>query len=281
MKQLLGVLAVFGGCLSTAMAADPLPKPIVTGLSHPSGVTVGTDGRMYVAEFGDENKDDTGRIVVVEDGKAVPFATGFKHPHALVAFHEFLFVLDKGSVWRVDKKGQIKEFAPNKAFFGENYLSRITVDELGNLYVCNATHGDNTGLFRVNPMGKVTQIGDPKKTTIGQPMALTMDGLSHLLVAEAGGKLRRIKLADGTSTLLHENLGEPGAIAWDHNGRLYITDNKSGKLFIISRPGDEVTLFVAGFKLQAALVTSCAPVSTCAPMLLGSPFSLPISGPAP
>ena len=69
MKQLLGAIVVIGCWLSSVAAADPLPKPLVMGLKNPTAVAVGTDGRIYVAEAGEDGKERTARIVVIENGR--------------------------------------------------------------------------------------------------------------------------------------------------------------------------------------------------------------------
>src|SRR5260370_35557541 len=112
MRLLLGVLFVLGCGVSTAAGADPLPKPLVTGLKHPNCVAVGADGRIYLVEAGEKGKG--GRIVVIENGKAVPFATGLDDPKDLTAFHEFLFVTDGKRVCRIDKKGKVEEYVAEK-----------------------------------------------------------------------------------------------------------------------------------------------------------------------
>src|SRR5262245_60796004 len=109
MKRLLGVVVVLSCWLSNAAAAEPRPKLVVEGLRGPHSVAVGADRRIYVTEF-------DGRVVVIQDGKAVTFATGLGSPRGLVAFQQWLFVADTKRVWRIDLKGKVTEFAAEKAF---------------------------------------------------------------------------------------------------------------------------------------------------------------------
>jgi hypothetical protein len=60
---------------SSLWGAD-LPKPLVTGMTNPESVCLGSDGRMYVTEIGEFGKDGDGQVSVIVDGKAKPFATG-------------------------------------------------------------------------------------------------------------------------------------------------------------------------------------------------------------
>lgn len=64
-----------GVCIITLWVAD-LPKPLVTGMTNPESVCLGSDGRMYVTEIGEFGKDGDGQVSVIVDGKAKPFATG-------------------------------------------------------------------------------------------------------------------------------------------------------------------------------------------------------------
>jgi glucose/arabinose dehydrogenase len=244
MKRLLGVLVVLCCWLPTAAAAEPMPKPVVTGLSKPHSVTVGFDRRIYVTETG-------GRVVVIQDGKAMPFATDLGSPRGLVAFQQWLFVADTKRVWRIDMKGKATEFAAEKAFpTPPSALKGITVDETGALYVTDEG-GDKDGvgaIFRIDPKGKVTLVVDQKKNpAVKSPSGIVMDGMSHLLVLTHPWDLHRIKIAEGTSTLEAELVGNEG-LAWDHHGRLYASEtSKGGYVHVIPRPGDKKVRLADGF----------------------------------
>src|SRR5216683_2171453 len=103
MKRLLGVIVVLWCALSTAAAADPLPKPLVTDLKNPRAVAVGAEGRLYVLEAGEVNNDNDGRILFIEGEKTVPFVKGLNRPHGMVAFQQWLFVIEDNRVLRIDK----------------------------------------------------------------------------------------------------------------------------------------------------------------------------------
>src|SRR2546425_13344222 len=66
----------------SARAADtpPLPRPLVSGLKKPSAVAVGPQGKVYVATQGQASGD--GEILLLDNGKAVPFARGLDNPQA-------------------------------------------------------------------------------------------------------------------------------------------------------------------------------------------------------
>src|SRR5437868_1271885 len=70
--------------LPAAAQEKKLPPPLVTGLKNPESVAVGLDGRIYITEIGEFNKDGDGRVMVVQNGQAVPFATGLDDPKGIV-----------------------------------------------------------------------------------------------------------------------------------------------------------------------------------------------------
>src|SRR5437660_7988366 len=82
----LGVLVVVPGL----HAAEALPQPLVSGLKNPTAAAVGTDGKVYIATQGDPRATGDGQVLVLDNGKAVPFARGLENPQALVAFREWL-----------------------------------------------------------------------------------------------------------------------------------------------------------------------------------------------
>src|SRR5262249_40788225 len=81
--------------LSPAAFARELPKPMVTGLVNPESVCVGPGGRIFVTTIGEFDKDGDGAVMVIENGKAVPFVTGLDDPKGMAVFQKWLFVADK------------------------------------------------------------------------------------------------------------------------------------------------------------------------------------------
>jgi glucose/arabinose dehydrogenase len=244
-KQVLAVIVGLAGSLS-GVAAEPLPKPLVTGLKEPTAVTVGPDGRIYIAEAGEFGKEGDGRILVVEGGKAVLFATGINLASGMVTYQGWMFVADQKRVLRIDKKGKVEEFVPEKAFdMPRVSLCGITIDEQGTLYVSAVG-----ALFRVDQKGKVTRMSvrDPKNPILGPFSAgLVMDGMSHLLTGSpVSGELHRIRIADGSSTMVADGFGITYGLVWDKYGRLYVGGSHPPKISVIPRPGDKPILLASG-----------------------------------
>lgn len=247
---LVGML-VGGG---TAVAADTLPKPMLTGLKNPGAAAVGGDGRVYVSEIGESGKAGDGRVMVMnKDGKAVAFATGLDDPTGMVFWQKSLFVADGKRVWRIDDKGKAAVFAAKDAFPTEpHFLNDICVDETGVLYVSDS--GDRAGgggaIFRIDHRGRVSLVADrrriPSLKTAG---GITLDGQSHLLVLDSGaGELLRVRVADGSAVKIADGFDGGNGLAWDWFGQLFITSQKQGKVWGIARPGDRPVLLASGFE---------------------------------
>src|SRR5260370_20477134 len=101
MNRPLWIIGIFLGLTASALGQDKLPKPLVSGLNNPVSVAVGPDGRLYVTEMGEVNKDGDGRIMVIVKDQAVPFATGFLHLNGLRAFGHSLFFATKKRGWPI------------------------------------------------------------------------------------------------------------------------------------------------------------------------------------
>src|SRR5205807_5866059 len=95
---------------------------------------------------------------------------------------------------------------------------------------------------------------------------LVMDGFSHVLLIDSGsGELRRLRLADGTTTRVAGGFGNGGGLAWDKFGRLYLSDRKTGRVFAIPRPGDRPVLLASGFRSAAGICVDPAGTSVLVP----------------
>jgi glucose/arabinose dehydrogenase len=257
MTRAFCLMTLLWSILSANAFADPPFKPFVTGIKNPESATVGTDGRIYVSEIGEFGKDGDGAIVVIENGKAVPFAKGLDDPKGIVFYQKWLFVADNKRVLKIDMAGKVEVFAAEKAFpIPPLFLNDITVDpENGMVYVSDSGNlkGKEGAVFRITPKGKVDLLVDVKNLPdINTPNGLAMDGTSFLLMVDFGsGKLYRIKLADKTSEVVTDGFEGADGLAWDHYGRLYVSSWKTGKMWVIGRPGQKGVLLAEGFESAA------------------------------
>ncbi|HEY3787876.1 MAG TPA: hypothetical protein VGL71_03430, partial [Urbifossiella sp.] len=214
-------------------AAKDNPKPMVEGLKTPESVAVGPNGAIYISEIGEFGKDGDGRIVVVKNGKIVPFVDGLDDPKGIVVFSKWLFVADITKVLRIDlMTKKVELFAPANAFpTPPLFLNDITADaESGMLYVSDSgdLKGHGGAVYRITPQGLVDLVVNEKTLPgLNTPNGVLNDGASHLLLADFGtGDLHRIKLANRTTEKIAAGLGSPDGLAWDNFGRLFISDYK-------------------------------------------------------
>jgi glucose/arabinose dehydrogenase len=243
--------------LAFAAAANAaLPEPMVTGLKNPESVCVGLGGKIYVTVIGEFDKDGDGSVVLIDGNKAVPFATGLDDPKGIVSFQANLFVADKKKVVRIDQKGKVTVVADEKAFpIPPLFLNDIAVDEYGGLYVSDSgdLKGGGGAIFRIDQKGKVTLVADSTKAPVLKtPNGLLHDSLMHLLYVDfTSGELHRVTIADGKTEKTADGFGGGDGLIWDRHGRLYVSDWKNGKVFVIPRPGDKPILLAEGFKAAA------------------------------
>lgn len=245
----LGVLPVVG--------AD-LPAPFLTGLKNPESACVGPDGLLYVTEIGDFDKDGDGGVVVIKEGKAIPFATKLNDPKGIVASDKAFFVTDKTRVVRVDMKGEVTVIAsPEKFPKAPMFLNDIEIDrESGLLYVSDSgdLKGAGGAVYRIDVMrNRIDLVVDATKLPgLKTPNGLAMDGQSHLLLLDfASGDLYRIKLANSASEKIGEGFEGGDGLTWDKNGQLFISSWMHGKLWGIPRPGQKAVLITDKFEQSA------------------------------
>lgn len=272
MNRAFALLVLLVAAVPVWAGGKKLPAPMIEGLKNPESACVGTDGRIYITEIGEFNKDGDGRVMVInKEGKAEVFATGLDDPKGMVGWFNFLFVADNKRVLRIDKAGKVTVLVDEKMFpIPPLFLNDICVDEKGVLYVSDSgdlkgnggavfriqmvpDKGKEKGKFSFKPVVTLVTSGktDPKIKT---PNGLVMDGMNHLLMLDFGsGELLRIAVKDGKSEKIADGFDGGDGLAWDNFGQLFITSWKHGKLWGIPRPGVAPILIAEGFKSAADL----------------------------
>jgi len=238
-------------------AAD-LPEPIATGMKNPESVCLGPDGKAYVTEIGEFNQEGDGKVSVIADGKAVPFATGLNDPKGIVLFQNAFYVTDRTRVVKVDLQGKVTEFTGADQFPSKpQFLNDIAIEpESSSLFVTDSGDLNGTGgaVYRIDVKTKAVELVVNAENLKGlhTPNGLALDGASHLLLVDFGsGALHRIKLADKSSKKIADGFEGGDGLTWDKFGRFFITSWKTGKVFGIARPGEKPVLLSDKFQ-QAA-----------------------------
>src|SRR5207253_6541292 len=67
------------------------------------------------------------------------------------------------------------------------------------------------------------------------------------------GEVNRLNIATGATEKVAGGFGGGDGLAWDRHGRLYVSDWKGGKVFVIPRPGEKPILLAEGFASAADL----------------------------
>lgn len=255
-KRLWSALCVLS-CSGAVTAAD-LPEPIATGMKNPESVCLGPDGKAYVTEIGEFNQEGDGKVSVIADGKAVPFATGLNDPKGIVLFQNAFYVTDRTRVVKVDLQGKVTEFTGADQFPAKpQFLNDIAIEpESSSLFVTDSGDLNGTGgaVYRIDVKTKAVEpvVNAENLKGLHTPNGLALDGASHLLLVDFGsGALHRIKLADKSSKKIADGFEGGDGLTWDKFGRFFITSWKTGKVFGIARPGEKPVLLSDKFQ-QAA-----------------------------
>ncbi|MFM8274574.1 MAG: PQQ-dependent sugar dehydrogenase, partial [Gemmata sp.] len=284
-------------CVPALARAADLPKPVIDGLTNPESVVVAPapDGRTFVSVIGEFEKDGDGSIAVVADGKATTLVGGLDDPKGIAIFQKWLYVADKTKLLRIDitaKEPKAEVYVAADRFpVKPQFLNDVAVDpESGTVFVSDS--GDRKGaggqVFRVTPppvpKGKLPQPPPPPKGELKidvlvdatklkglhTPNGLAMDGASHIILADFGaGNVHRVALADGTSHQIAEGIDGADGLTWDHYGRLFVSSWKTGKVFVIARPGEKPVLVAEGFKSAADTCLSADGASILVPDMKG------------
>lgn len=107
-----------------------------SGLSHPRFMELAPNGDVFLSE------PDAGKVTLLHDGKAYPFATGFNKPHGLALHDGALYVADLIAVWKLAyKDGALKAGARTRITkdgfgpLGGHFSRDIAFDRDGGLYL--------------------------------------------------------------------------------------------------------------------------------------------------
>ena len=263
MRRLFILALAAWGAVDRVDARTP-PEVVVTGLTNPESVAVNAQGQVFASVVGEFNRDGDGAVLKIERGKAEPFASGLDDPKGIAAYQQWLFVADKTRVLRIDAKGKAEVFAAASAFPKPPlFLNDVAVDvESGALFVSDSgdLKGGEGAVFRISPRGEASLVVDKGRLPeLHTPNGVLLDGASHLLLGNFGtGALYRIKLADGSVEKLAEGLGTVDGLAWDQFGRLFVTDNRAGRVFASPRAATGFVPMVEGLKSAADLAVEPA-----------------------
>ena len=224
------------------------------GATPPEGLTVDTNGDVYVATFGFPASGEShapGQVIVFNaQGKLLRQLTvAGASPHLLgLAFHPMthaLLVLDfgAGKVLNVDpQSGASSLFSDIGPTSGINAL---TFDALGNVYISDSFQGV---IWQTGPNGGLaTQwASDPLLTTTGKPpfgangIAFNNEGTAMLVANTGDDSVITIPVSGGkagTATVLAYSINGADGLVIDQSDNIWICANQSDEIVVLDPTG--------------------------------------------
>ncbi len=212
---------------------------LVQSVAASGGVSVGPDGNIYVANFGDFLSNSNGGEIyrVTPAGNVSVFASGFAGASGNAwNSQDVLFQANIGGnrIDQVTMAGQRSVFATT----GIVGPVGVAVDSNDNVYVANC--GNNT-IQRITPQGVSTTLSaDPR---LSCPNGLTIDPAGNLYTANFNnGAILRITQAGevsvvaSTPTSNFRPTGGNGHLTFA-NGVLYVASNATSQIFEVTLDG--------------------------------------------
>lgn len=232
-------------------------------LTFPTGVAFDAAGRPHVTEAGYAYGGWSGvpRLLRIEaDGSHTPIATGTNPPWNGVAFHRGAFYVagghaDGGEVLRITPGGGVRRLVGGLPSYGDHHTNGPAVGPDGALYIGQgtATNAAVVGLdnlafgwlarrpdFHDVPCEAITLTGhtyrtpnpltdapdDWAVTSPYHPFGQAADsGATVPGALPCGGAVFRLAPRGGAPTLVAWGFRNPFGLAFDAEGRLYVTDN--------------------------------------------------------
>ncbi len=263
MKHLITAIAIASSLISVGCATqtkDSLntPRQKITGLKTPESVVQAKDGRIFISEIGEFDKDGDGQITVVDTaGKTSIFTKGLDDPKGLAMVGENLFVADKNKIIKITPDGKASVFVATVAFpVAPQFFNDLEADPQGNLYLSDT--GDmSTGkggiIYKIDANGQVKLLIDGKQDArVMAPNGLLADDTGDVLIYVdfTSGVLYTFNQKTQALTDIAEGFGGGDGVVHNSNGTMYVSDWKNGKVFSMNTKGD-VTLLKEGYQAAA------------------------------
>jgi sugar lactone lactonase YvrE len=194
------------------------PVAYASGLRRPERIAFGPDGQLYIAEWGDGT--GTQILRVAPDGTMTRFCRGVSGPMGLAfAPGGDLLVTNAPdhTLARVSPVGVVAPFVATEALPAGP--QGLCVDATGAAYVA---HDTGTRITRVAPDGTVSPYFTGSGYRLGRVWQTTLGPDGEIYAACEPGMVIAIRSPEEARIVAH-GLPGPGVLAFDAQGRLYVT----------------------------------------------------------
>ena len=146
----------------------------------PTGVAVGGDGNLYVAEFGGfpfpQGRSEVTQIDA--DGRQTPFASGLiqltdvafapdgRAYATVLATESFALGGDRGKVVEIGTDGGVTTILDGNEVEGVELLVNLTVADDGLVYAVSRGDGPDSTIFQIDPDGESVEVPEPNSAPI-------------------------------------------------------------------------------------------------------------------
>lgn len=219
------------------------------GLLRPSGITLDTEGNIYVADVGHHHvqvfSNNWDRIE--EIGKFGWRLGEFNNPTDLAFYagqNAALFIADSGN------NRVLTCFLGNQLFRLvaqvdlQNPLG-VAADQKGNVYIADT---DNNRILKIGANGSVLMERSGygwAKTQFNSPTDLTVDKQGNIYVVDSGNKrIKKYDFAGNVSAVWsHPQFAVPYGICLDKFGNLFVTDLANQTIYVFGGNGKQLKEF--------------------------------------
>ena len=226
---------------ATSVVVETLSPPLDGGSG---GISVGADGRIYVADFGQmldgSGKPGTRVFVVTPEGEASVFAEGLRGASGNEMGPDGVLYqsnIGGGSISKILPDGSVQSWVSE----GIEAPVGLVLDAAGDLIVANCGSGS---LQRVSPDG--TSIRFVTSPLLRCPNGITIDDKGVFYVANfSNGDVIRIS-PTGAATRLATIPGDNNGHLIYHDGALYVVGRSAHQIFKVSLEGEVEVLAGTG-----------------------------------
>jgi len=249
--------------------------------NQPTGIAINADGFFFVADRVNELIREISPLGQVVTVAGTPGTSGFSNVVDSVTFNlpsavamdpaGDLFIADEGNaaIREITPSGVLTTFAGSKGTYIYTFITPagLATDAAGNVYVADAGAND---IIKITAKGAITKVagngtrgalnGAGSSASFNQPLALTVDGVGNIYVADLGNNLIRLINTQGqVSTFAGSgaagnangkgtaaSFNSPAGIAIDQQGNLYVGDAANNMVRKIAPDGTVTTLAGTG-----------------------------------